>query len=262
MHNLPFSLALVTGASSGIGAALSKLLAAKGVSLILVARDQTKLDLLAESLRDVATVATLSADLETEDGCNKVVQIIKERVPDLVVNSAGFGLYGEALSFPTIDNLKMVDLNAKSLMQMTIEASRALIASGRTGTILNISSASDLIIFPGFAVYAATKAFVTQLSQSMDVELKSKGVRVLVACPGVVRTEFRKRAAGRSGVSRGRVSMDVDYAAKQLWKQIVKGQAIHYFDLRTRIMIALARFLLPDWLVSKILYKTVMSYRR
>lgn len=255
-----FSLALITGASSGIGAAFARLLVRQGISLILVARDLKKLEGVAKEFKDAVSVTILSADLETEQGCNKVVEVIKTTAPDLVVNSAGFGLYGEALAYPTEDNLKMVDLNIKALMQLTIEASRVLIARGKRGTILNISSASDLIVFPGFAVYAATKAFVTQFSQSLDVEVKPQGVRVLVSCPGVVRTEFRKRASGKSGVPTGTVSMDVDFAAKELWKQVVKGNGVHYFDMRTRLMVAVARFLLPRWLISRILYKTVLSY--
>lgn len=155
----------------------------------------------------------------------------------------------------------MVDLNIKALLELSLEASKSLIAKGKKGTVLNISSASDLIVFPGFAVYAATKAFVTQFSQSLDAEVKPQGVRILVACPGVVRTEFRKRASGKSGVPSGPAAMDVDFAARELWNQVVKGTGVHYFDFRTRILVSFARFFLPRWLVSKILFKRVLSLK-
>lgn len=255
----PFSLALVTGASSGIGAALCRLLAQKGIPLLMIARDKSRLEQLAHEL-SVVPVTVLAADLATDEGRGKVVAAIHQYMPDLVVNNAGFGFYGEALAHPTNENLEMVDLNIKALLALTLEAARMLISEGKKGTILNISSASDLLVFPGFAVYAATKAFVTQFSQSMDVEVKPKGVRVLVACPGVVRTAFRKRASGTEGVPSGPGAMDVNFAAQQLWQQIEKGRGLHYFDFKTRVLIFLARFVLPRSLVNKFLFKTVLAY--
>ena len=233
----------------------------KGVPLLMVARDRTRLDNLAEELREHVPVIVWPADLGSEEGCRKVVEAMKQYVPDLIVNCAGFGLYGAALDYDIKQNLDMVDLNIKALLDLTLEGAKLLISKGKKGTILNISSASDLIVFPGFAVYAATKAFVTQFSQSLDVETKPKGVRVLVSCPGVVPTAFRKRAAGRSDVPSGAGSMDVNFAARELWDQIIRQRGLHYFDFKTRVMVSLARFVFPQRLVSKILFKKVSSYR-
>lgn len=256
-----FSLALVTGASSGIGEALCRLLAQKGVPLLMVARDKARLDNLAEELRTEVPVIVIPADLGSEQGCKVIVEAMKQYVPDLIVNNAGFGLYGPAIDYETKENLDMIDLNIKALLDLTLEGTKLLISKRKEGTILNISSASDFIVFPGFAVYAATKAFVTQFSRSLDVETSPKGVRVLVSCPGVVRTEFRKRAAGKRDAVSGSDGMDVDFAARELWNQIIKGRGLNYFDFKTRFMVSLARFILPQKLVSKILFKKVSSYK-
>ena len=256
-----FERSLITGASSGIGEAFSKLLAKNKISMIIVARDLAKLESLAKELKNFVPVKIICADLCTKDGCNLVVDTIKNQVPDLVVNCAGFGLYGEATLFPTDENLKMIDLNIRALTEITLEASKTLISQKKKGTILNISSVSDLMIFPGFAIYAATKAFVTQFSQSLDIEMKDQGVRVLTASPGVVRTDFRRRASGRVDIPSGTFSMDVDFAARELWKQLVKGKSLNYFDLKTKIIRFIALHLIPSKLLSKILYKIILSYR-
>ena len=92
--------------------------------------------------------------------------------------------------------------------------------------------------------------------------MRPKGIRVLVACPGVIKTSFRKRASGNSDVKSGLNAMDVNYAVDQLWNQIAKGRGIHYFDFKTRLMVGLARFVIPRSIISKILFKTVLSYKK
>ena len=259
-NEIPFKLAFVTGASSGIGAAFCRLLAAKKIALLMTGRDRDRLDALAKELSPLVPVEVISADISLESGREELVKAVHERVPDLIVNNAGFGLYGEALTYETSKFLEMVDVNVKGVVALTIEGARALVAAGKEGVILNISSSADLLVFPGLAVYAASKAFVTQFSQSMDFELKKRGVRVLVSCPGVVKSDFRRRAAGLEYQAEGRAAMDVDYAARQLWRQVMKRSRLHRFDFKTRIGSFIGRNLLPKALVGKVLFEVTEKY--
>jgi len=258
MNQTPFSLALVTGASSGIGMALCHLLASKGISLIITGRDATRLVQLADELSTLVPVEFFTANLASSERC-KIIEKIHERVPDLVINNAGFGLYGEALSYDTSMQTDMVEVNSKVVLEFTLESARALSTSNKKGVILNVSSAASGLIFPCFAVYAATKTFVTQVSISLDYEMQSRGIRVLASCPGIVETHFRSRASGIEDSSQERSSMSAEFAAKQIWRQIEKKQRVHVFDWKTRAALFLARCL-PRTLLAKILMNRIESY--
>lgn len=259
MDGKEIHLALVTGASSGIGAAFCRLLAQKKIALLVTGRDETKLNALADELRHLVPVEVVVADIGMETGRLVLIEKIKERVPDLILNNAGFGLYGPALTHETKELQEIVDVNVSGVLQLTLEGARALKDAGKPGIILNVSSSSDLIVFPCLAVYAASKAFVTQFSRSFDEEMKPHGIRILVSCPGVVDTEFRKRASGNPEAKTDKYAMTVSYAAEQLWKQIVQKKQVHGFDLKTRLGVFFARFILPQAVVSKILFNKMES---
>jgi short-subunit dehydrogenase len=240
--------------------ALCRLLAKEGVALLITGRDQDRLASLSAELNSQVAVEWFAADLAIKADRRRLVDIIHSRVPDLVVNNAGFGLYGEVLTYETGSFDPMIDVNIKGVLDLTVEAARALVSAKKPGVILNVSSAADFLVFPGLAVYAATKAFVTQVSLSLDIELKGRGVRVLAACPGVVKTEFRTRAAGEERTPEGRTAMDVDYAAWRIWKQIVKRQRLCRFDWKTRFGAFIGRNLLPKALVGKVLFRVTEGY--
>lgn len=257
-----FSLALVTGASSGIGAELCRLLASKGISLIITGRNTRQLNALALELENVVRVELVTADVGIESERNILVAKIRERSPDLIINNAGFGLYGLALSHATRDLREIIEVNVNALLELTLEGAREMESSRKTGVILNISSASDLIVFPGLAVYAASKAFVTQFSRSLDEEMRLQGIRVLVSCPGVVSTGFRKRASGASNIEHDRSAMSVAFAAEEMWQQIVRGRQVRVFDWRTRLGVFFSRYILPQSIVSKILLRKIGSFKK
>lgn len=252
-----FTLALVTGASSGIGAAMCRLLARRGIPLLITARDLTRLNALGQELEAFVPVKVYAADLSKPKERQGLIEQVALLGPDLVINNAGFGLYGEALSYKTEEQMAILDLNVEAVLELTLEAARGMVARGKRGVIMNISSASDMMVFPGFAVYAASKAFVTMVSQSLDAELKSSGVRVLASCPGVIRTNFRKRASGAADAPETLFTMSVEFAAKQIWKQIANRKKVHYFGWATRVLLFISRNLLPQALVSKILLKQI-----
>ncbi len=244
--NPPFTLALVTGASSGIGAACCRLLARQGIPLLLTGRDSQRLNALADELKAIVPVKTLIADLADADARARLIAMIYAHTPDLMINNAGFGLYGDALTYDTKMQMEIVDVNAAAVLELTLESARALLSKDKKGTILNVSSAADMLIFPRLAVYAASKAFVSQLSQSLDYEFRPHGIRVLVACPGQVATAFSKRASADPVRAMNRFSMSAEFAAEQLWKQISNGKARHVFDWKTKLGAIFLRFFLPS----------------
>lgn len=259
-----FSLALVTGSTSGIGLALCRLLAKQGIDLIIHGRDEECLNSLVTELEGDVNVVAVQADLNKPEDLSRVVQAIVERQPDLVINNAGFGLYGEILGYPTDQQMEILQVNGNATVKLTIEAARTLIANERKGTILNLSSAASFFVFPGFSVYSAAKAMLNQFSESFDEETKPYGVRVLVACPGKVVTNFRERAGGKprlSGDSEG--DMSPEFAAEQIWRQILKGQKLHIFDWRYRFGTFMSRYILPKalivWFLKRVMKKTKAS---
>lgn len=245
--------ALITGASAGIGAALARQLAERGYNLILAGRNQERLDQVARSVKSTCKVQIFSGDLAKPKDREQLISIIHQEVPEIVINNAGFGLYGDVLAYTTPQQTEIVDLNVTALLEITIEAGRALVSAGKKGTILNVSSAAATPVMPYFSVYSASKAFVNQLSQSLDFEWQDHGVRVLAACPGVVKTDFQARASGKAErQTRGAAkAMTAEFAASEILKQIDAGIRLHTFDFRYRAMLFLCRYILPKFMVAK-----------
>ncbi|MGA8163839.1 MAG: SDR family NAD(P)-dependent oxidoreductase [Waddliaceae bacterium] len=253
-----FDLALVTGASSGIGRQLSRILAEEGIPLIIAARHVDQLNTLAQELGQKVEVTVFPVDLASPQEREKLIEKIGETVPNLVVNNAGFGLYGEALSYKIAQSMAMMEVNAAAVLELSLEAARVMISKHREGVILNVSSAAAFQIFPYFSVYAATKAFVNAFSESFDAELKPYGIRVLTSCPGVVATDFQRRASG--GATReAAFSMSVEFAANEIWKQIQQEKPLHIFDWKYRLGTFLGRYFIPKSLLVKILAKVIKN---
>ena len=258
MSHKSFKRALVTGASSGIGEAVARLLAEQGISLILGGRNMERLQSLSKSLSVPSTI--IQGDLLKKEDRAQLIKIIHEEAPDLVINNAGIGLYGELLTRETQEQLDLIEVDVKALVEIAIESARTLVSRNQKGVIINIASAAAWPIFPCFAVYSASKAFVNQFTRSFDAEVTPLGVRIQSACPGMVDTQFRARAGGTEEDSNyGLGRMNAQYAAEQIWKQIQSGKTIRIFDLKTRLLTLLARYGLPDSLVAKVMSKSIQS---
>lgn len=189
MSSYPFTSALVTGASSGIGEAMVRLLGAAGVSQVVVARRTDRLDELAATIDGIEV---LGADLTTDDGVAAVAARIADadRPIDLVVNNAGFGTSG---LFHELDPDRLddeINLNVRALTRLSHAALAVMVPRGR-GYLLNVSSVASFQPAPKLAVYAATKAYVTSLGESLHEEVRGTGVHVTTLCPGLTRTEFQ-----------------------------------------------------------------------
>jgi short-subunit dehydrogenase len=189
MSRYPFTSALVTGASSGIGAEIARLLGEAGIPTVLVARR-------GDRLREIADrydgFEVLEADLGTSVGQEITVErIVSVDQPiDLVVNNAGFGTSGVFHELDVDRLAGEVELNVKALTVLSHAALSAMVPR-RRGYLLNVSSVASFQASPGLGVYAATKAYVTSLSEALHSEVKGAGVHVTALCPGLTRTEFQ-----------------------------------------------------------------------
>jgi short-subunit dehydrogenase len=189
MATYPFTSALITGASSGIGEAMCRELGRAGIPQVVVARRGDRLEQLAATFADVEVLA---ADLTSADGVAAVEERLTDphRPVDLLVNNAGFGTSG---AFAELDPDRLdeeVRLNVGALTRLSRAALGAMVPRKR-GYLLNVSSVVSFQPGPRLAVYAATKAYVTSLSESLHEEVRGTGVKVTALCPGLTRTEFQ-----------------------------------------------------------------------
>lgn len=256
---LRYPLALITGASSGLGKALSQALSKRGTSLILVARDEEKLKQAALDLP--SSTQLIPCDLSNPKERKKLIEVIRKQQPDLIINNAGFGLYGPAHSHPYSDLEEMIETNIQAVVELSTEAVRTWIEVGKVGTILNISSAAAFFPYPNFCVYAATKAFVNSFSQGLDQEIKKHGIRVLTVCPGQIDTHFRSRASGNFPQKKNSITMSSDAAAEWVLKGLEKGKRLFIIDWRYKISVAIGR-LLPKRLLQAILERNLKGRYR
>jgi len=195
------SLAVVTGASSGIGEAFARALAARGFDLMIVARRLERLEQLAQHLRSAhgIEVHAVRADLATVNGVDDTIGAAMRvaRPVELLVNNAGIGSYGAFAELPVERELEMVDLNVRALVALTGHFLPQMISRGRGG-ILQVASTTSFQPVPYMATYGASKAFVLHFSEAIAREVQGTGVRVIAVCPGHTPTEFQKL----SGVDR------------------------------------------------------------
>lgn len=258
MNSSKFDKALITGASSGIGEALAYRIAAEGIPLILIGRNEGKLTQVAKQLP--VEVQVIAADLVNREERQLVIDAIHRQQPQLIVNNAGQGLYGEAAEHDTRRQMEILDLNAGALQELTLESIKMLKKAGKKGAIMNISSAAAFQVFPYFAVYSATKAFVNQLSESLDAEERENGIRVLAACPGMVATNFRSRSGGKTNPDERSSKMTAEFAASEIWNQIVSGKSIRAFDWRYRLATFLSKWIIPKGMIVSLLKKRIRSF--
>ncbi|MDO5093003.1 MAG: SDR family oxidoreductase [Propionibacteriaceae bacterium] len=200
--------AVVTGASSGLGAAYARELARQGANLILVARSTGKLSGLADELRTRhrVDVEVWPCDLTNRGGRAVLVADLASRKIHTLINSAGFGTLGDFVDLEAERILSEVELNVVALTELTRTVLPGMKARGR-GAIVNLASTASFQPIPGFATYAATKAYVLRLSVALWAELRETDVRVLAVCPGPTDTGFFS-AAGNDDVMAERRTVD------------------------------------------------------
>jgi short-subunit dehydrogenase len=193
--------ALVTGASSGIGAEFARQLAARGMHLVLVARRKDLLDALAEELhaKHATRCEAVAVDLSQPHAVSELLAELHRRdvTVDLLVNNAGFGIVGEVDDADVDRLLEMLRLNVSAAVELTYRLLPGMLQRGQ-GAIVNVSSLSAFQPVAYMGVYAATKTFLLHFSEALAEEIRSRSVTVLAVCPGVTKTAFFD-AAGAPG---------------------------------------------------------------
>jgi short-subunit dehydrogenase len=238
--------ALITGASSGIGAAFARQLATMGYDLILVARREERLAALAAELqeRHTTTAEVLAADLARSNDVKRVLKRITELDDlDLLINNAGFGAPGSFAEVYLAPQLDMIRLHVIASVCLTRAALPGMIAR-RHGTIINVSSIAGLTPIPGSATYSATKAYLNIFSGALQAELRGTGVKVQALCPGFTHTEFHDTPTHR-GFRRSRIPeilwISAEEVAEQSLGALNRHQVIFIPGFKNRLVAAAAR---------------------
>jgi uncharacterized protein len=247
-------VALVTGASSGIGAELAKLCAASGRSVILVARDRNALEALASDLtRDYGVPArVLPADLSDPATPQRIFEQTSGEGPvEILINNAGFGLRGAFAETDWNAEARMMQVNITAVAHLTKLFLPDMLRR-RAGRILNVASTAGFVPGPFMAIYYATKAFVISFSHAIANEVRGSGVTVTVLCPGPTRTEF-ERAAGMesAGLFKGPV-MAADEVAREGFDAMMAGRVEAIAGVRNRWLMLGTRFLPRTMLANSI----------
>lgn len=248
---------LITGATSGIGRALCDLFTDPGYILIVSGRNPELLCEVKKSLENKVPVLTVQADLSVKEERKRIVDLIRRYAPEYVINNAGFGLYGDCLTYTTDRQADILEVNGKAVLELTLEAARTLVSKKKKGVICNVSSAAAFQVFPGLAVYAASKAFVNSFSQAFDQEMRPYGIRILASCPGPVSTAFGERAGGRKNGYKSYGVLTPEFVASEIRRQIQESDPLKIIDWKMRAAAYLS-YLIPKNLLAPILRKNIL----
>ena len=243
---------VITGASAGIGAALAHEFAGNGHEVVLVARREQALVALADAVvaKGGTRPTVLRADIARVDAARDIAEALAGRglEPEIVVNNAGFGLFGTADKLDSREQLAMIDLNVRALTALSLAFLDSL--ERRKGCILNVASVAGFLPGPGMAVYYATKAYVISFSEALHHELKPSGVRVTVLCPGPVPTEFQARAGMPSDVFSPLLTRSAERVAREGYRGLKQGRRIVVPGFANKAVTVLTR-IVPHGLLLK-----------
>lgn len=248
---------LITGASTGIGYELAKLFAKDRHNLILVARDEGKLETAKDELSKCnVEVKILSLDLsKSEDiqGLFNYVEMNKLNV-DILVNNAGIGTFGDFSEIEWVKEEALIDINIKVLTKLTKYFLPKIIEC-KNGGILNVASTAAFCSGPRMAAYYASKAYVLNLTEAIYEECKDSGIRISCLCPGPVKTTFQDKAGIKKSESAKKYLMDAEEVAKVSYKDFKKGKLIIIPGMKNKLLV-IGNKLLPRRISRKIILKT------
>ncbi|MEF2663999.1 MAG: SDR family oxidoreductase [Bacilli bacterium] len=210
--------ALITGASSGIGKNMAYVLANKGIDLILVARNKDELLKIKANVK--VNVEVIELDLLKEKNVFKLYEMCKDRNIDILINNAGFGLFGLFTETDLARELEMIDLNIKAYHILTKLFLKDFVEKDN-GYILNVASSAGFMAGPRLSTYYATKNYVLKLTMAINEELRQSGSNVVVSalCPGPVNTNFNKVAHGEFSIKEASPKYVAEYAINKLFKK-------------------------------------------
>ena len=241
--------ALVTGATAGIGESFTRLLAAKGFNLVLVARDEARLHERAAGLKENfgAESVIIVADLATEAGCAKVEDYIRANEIEVLINNAGFGI-NKAFTMSDLakeeEVLKVLVRTPMRLMHVVLPAMK----ERNSGIVINVSSVAGYI---AGGAYSASKAYLTVLSESLSTELSATNIKVSALCPGFTRTEFHQRGRMKMAGLPNFMWLNSDVLVAKAWKDAISGKPVSIPGWQYKALIGLIS-LLPRAIVRRL----------
>lgn len=260
------AVCLITGASSGIGAALAERFAARGDALVLTARRRERLEALAQELqrRHGVSVTAIACDLARRDGAAELLEDLRRRGLRVrtLVNNAGFGLRGDFSETDWPRAEVMLELMLTAPVRLCHQLLPEMRSAGG-GEIVCIASLAGLIPgLPGSTLYSATKAFLIRFSQSLAAETAADGIRVLAVCPGYVRSEFHAVLGVQERMQRlpGIFWMDADVLAARILRAL-EGRAVVEVPGSLNGLLALLARLLPEALAVRLSAAFSRRYR-
>jgi short-subunit dehydrogenase len=238
-------VALITGASAGIGLELARVFARNGHRLAVAARRGERLEALADEIASAGgpRPLALAIDLERPDAGDRIDEALASHglEPQFVINNAGFGLIGPAETRDRAEQLAMIELNVRTLTDFSLRWIEPM--TRHRGGLLNVASVAGFIPGPGSAVYYATKAFVVSFSEALHQEWQERGVRVTALCPGPVPTEFHARAGAIKGQAPEFASVSASRVAEEGYRGLMEGRRLVVPGFLNKIIVALAPFL-------------------
>lgn len=251
-------VALITGASSGIGMDLARVFAAHGHELVLVARREDRLKALAGEIaasgRPLPVI--LALDLERRDAVSMLAAELSARglEPAFVVNNAGFGLSGAADQLSRDEQLAMIDLNVRAVTELSLAFVDSL--ERHRGGILNVASIAAFLPGPGMAVYYASKAFVLSFSEALHHEFAGRGIRVTALCPGPVETEFQARSGMKLPAAAKLIELPSRRVAQIGYNALIRGRRVAVAGIGNQIAASLMGFVPHAFLLRAVDQRT------
>src|SRR5258705_2551385 len=253
---------LITGASSGIGEVFARKLAARGRNVLLVARSEEKLITLCNELGRSNSVRAqyVALDLSKPEAPAQLFEESEKRglTVDMLINNAGFGSMGEFAKLDLARELNMIDLNVKSLVELTRRFLQPMIER-KQGAIINVASTAAFQPVPFMATYAATKAFVLSFSEALWEENRPYGIKVLALCPGVTDTNFFEAARGHKPPAR--TSQTPEEVVETALRGLAQGKG-HIISDWTNFLMTQSELLVPRSLVTRLAGRMMRSQQK
>jgi uncharacterized protein len=248
-------MALITGASSGLGMCFAHRFARMGYDLIITGRRKDKLGLLAEELQNLygISVQHILAELSDEKDVGKIISVVEKNENMMVlVNNAGYGSGQKFCSVDIETNLQMLQVHVIASLKL-IHAVLPHMISRREGIIINISSLGAFTPAPGSSMYSATKLFLKSFTESLHLEVSGSGIKLQCLCPGFTHTDFHnRRASGDVGISGGILWMDAESVVEECLTALEKGKVVCIPGLVNRIMLRIVS------LIPRAIYYSLM----